>query len=163
MMRCFAACAAVALTGSLGIGAALAEEAPAAPSAPPARYTMVPAEGGFVRLDTRTGAVSHCRRESGTADAGWRCATIPEDELARPDRVGELDEQIEALSREVAALRMRVDELQRAAGPAAAPDALQVPPSDEEMNRALDFSEELMRRFFGLVREMKRQDGEDRT
>jgi len=138
----------------------LADDLPPAQTEAAPRFTMVPAEGGFVRLDTQTGLVSHCRRETAAADSSWRCAAIPEDTLRSPDRLSELSEEIQSLGDAVAALRMRVDALERARKDEAPP--LAAAPSDEEMNRALDFSEELMRRFFGLVQEMKRGP-DDRT
>lgn len=139
---------------------ARAEDLPPPQTESAPRFTMVPAEGGFVRLDTRTGLVSHCRRETSAADAPWRCAAIPEDTLRAPDRLSELSEQVESLGDAVAALRMRVDALERARKEET--PRSQAAPSDDEMNRALDFSEELMRRFFGLVQEMKRGP-DDRT
>jgi hypothetical protein len=165
-MRGLAACIAVlSLTVSSWVAPPLARAQDAPPpvevAAPEAgRFTMVPSEGGFVRLDTRTGIVSHCRRETADAAAPWRCATIPEDVLNQPDRLSALSEQIETLGRDLAALRLRVETLERdkEAAPVASPDLS----SDEETQRALDFSEELMRRFFGLMREMKRGD-ENRT
>ena len=138
----------------------LAEDLPPAQTEATPRFTMVPAEGGFVRLDTQTGLVSHCRRETAAADSPWHCAAIPEDTLRSPDRLSELSEEIESLGAAVAALRMRVDALERTRKDETPP--LAAAPSDEEMNRALDFSEELMRRFFGLVQEMKRGP-DDRT
>jgi hypothetical protein len=135
--------------------------APADAAAPRVgRYTMVPASGGgFVRLDTETGTVSHCRRETDAADAAWRCAAIPERVLDKPDRIAELEEEVDSLSREVAALRMRLDAEDRGG----AAQMSRQPQSDEEFDRALNFSEELMRRFFGMVREMKRSGDGDRS
>jgi hypothetical protein len=151
-------------------GAAFAEtanQAPATtPSAPGAadtaragRYTMVPAEGGFVRLDTETGTVSHCRRGDAATGSVWTCAAIPENVLSRPDPAVALSDKVDALAREVAALRTRVDEVDgRLKTRAAAP-----PTGDPELDRALNFSEELMSRFFGMVREMKREADDNKT
>lgn len=132
-------------------GQAAAASPPSPTPARAGRYTMVPAEGGFVRLDTETGIVSQCRRETPQPDAAWRCAAIPESVLSEPDRTAELAASVESLKREVADLRRRLDAEDRRA--ATAPATPQM--DDAEYNRALDFSEELMRRFFGLVRDMK--------
>ncbi len=52
------------------VPAAAEDNAPAA-----GRYQLAPGEGsGFVRLDTRTGTVSHCRQQAGV----WRCDPIVE-------------------------------------------------------------------------------------
>ncbi|SHG63226.1 hypothetical protein SAMN02745157_4569 [Kaistia soli DSM 19436] len=143
--------------------AVFAAEARAADTAPPAapdaaldaprigRYTMVPADGGFVRLDTETGTVSHCRRESEAIDSPWRCAAIPEAVLGEPGRVEALTARVEALSAEVERLRGRLDAID--GGPSAG--AAASPTDDPELDRALGFSTELMRRFFGLMHEMK--------
>lgn len=160
----FAAAFAMAASMLLASPPGRAEDGPtAAPAeAEAGRFTMVPAEGGFVRLDTRTGVVSHCRRETADPAAPWRCAAIPEDVLNTPDRLTELGDNVDLLSREVAELQARLDALEQERQPGAADKAAPGLSSDEETQRALDFSEELMRRFFGLVREMKRGD-EDRT
>ena len=168
-MKQLAACtfAAVATLLLVAPPAAHAEDvapaATAAEEAPAGRFTMVPADGGFVRLDTRTGIVSHCRRETGDAAAPWRCVAIPEDVMRTPDRLTALGEAVDALGQEVAALRSRLDAIERDQQARAAAEAAPDASSDAEMNRALDFSVELMRRFLGLVREMKRDGGEDRT
>ncbi|MCX5580310.1 hypothetical protein [Kaistia terrae] len=151
-------------------GAALAETANQAPATTPSapgpsdsartgRYTMVPAEGGFVRLDTETGTVSHCRRGDATTGSVWTCAAIPENVLSRPDPAVALSDKVDALSREVAALRSRLDDVDgRMKTRAVAP-----PTGDPELDRALNFSEELMSRFFGMVREMKREADDNKT
>lgn len=122
------------------------------------RYTMVPAEGGFVRLDTETGSVSHCRRGDAVSGGVWQCAAIPETVLAKPDPQREVSRQLEDLRREVATLRSRIDAIEQR-GATNPPSAARPPAQlsgDPEMDKALNFSEELMRRFFGMVREMKR-------
>jgi len=132
---------------------------PAADGAGVGRYTMVPAEGGFVRLDTQTGTVSHCRRGDAAAGSVWTCAAIPENVLSSPDPAVVLSGRVDALEREVATLRGRLDAVeggQKAKGTAQSS-------GDPELDRALNFSEELMNRFFGMVREMKRETDGDRT
>lgn len=165
-----AALAAIVLAGS---SMAFAEEAPAARVG---RYTMVPADGGFVRLDTETGIVSHCRRVGEGADLTWQCAAIPEATLAPPvvaappiaappaekaaeNRLAELSDTVEQLSKAVAVLRMRLDAMAASHPPPPMPPEL----THREEDRALDFSEELMRRFFGMVRQWQHNQDPDRT
>jgi hypothetical protein len=125
----------------------------ASPDAPRAgRYTMVPAEGGFVRLDTETGAVSHCRRGDAVSGGVWQCEPIPEPVVGQSPPDTKDDAETAALKREVADLRARLYAIDRRMT-AAAPPAR--PSGDPELDRAMNFSEELMRRFFGLVREFK--------
>lgn len=124
------------------------------------RYTMVPAEGGFVRLDTETGAVSHCRRGDAVSGGVWQCASIPEAVIAKPQAEEKGADDNAVLRREVADLRARIEAIERRTAVAAAPPASGS--GDPELDRAMNFSEELMRRFFGLVRELKQDADQGR-
>lgn len=179
-----AALAAVLVTGTI-----VAAQDSIRPVEQNGRFTMIPAEEGFVRLDTETGIVSHCRRtpaegEAPQGDAAaehgpWRCVVVEDDARnaapppqpqAQPQprqEVGELDgviaSEIASLSQKVARLTARLDALEKAKAPEPPAPPPRADNDAEEMDRALDFSEELMRRFFGMVREMKRETEEDRT
>ncbi|WP_018182083.1 hypothetical protein [Kaistia granuli] len=137
---------------------AAASPSPAAEAAPRAgRYTMVPAEGGFVRLDTETGDVSHCQRGAATEGGVWRCAAIPENVLAKPaPAAAPPGGDVAELRRQVETLRARIDEIERRTEPKAQLSG------DPELDRAMNFSEELMRRFFGMVRELKQDADQGR-
>ena len=132
---------------------ALAQEAPAA------RYQITPSGEGFTRLDTETGSLSHC----GKRDGVWYC-----EPLAGPD--SGLERKLDGLAGEVARLALNLDALAaRLDALAGRLDALAVEPpgagvgpaGGEEARRAdeaLNFAEKVMRRFFDLVREMKRTE-----
>ena len=66
-MHATKALSAVALLAALTVSAS-AEPLPADKG----RYTMTPVEGGFMRLDTQTGAVALCTRKSET----WTCEPV---------------------------------------------------------------------------------------
>ncbi|WP_421725276.1 hypothetical protein [Bauldia sp.] len=119
------------LCGSLGFltTLALAEEQV------PGRYAVEPSFDGFVRLDTETGALSHCRREQGI----WRCAILAEDRSA-----------IDALADDVAALATRVDAL------AARVDAFEASRSAPAQDESSRFFDTLMERLEALVRDIRR-------
>ncbi len=85
------------------------------------RYTMVPAEGGFVRLDTETGTVSHCRRDDAATPPAWRCTTLPEAAIGETGRDDVLDRRIDGLSAATAELTRRVAALEQQAAAARAP------------------------------------------
>lgn len=92
----------IALLGlSLAVSQAAAGRLVAAEAGDPKqpRYTLTPAGEGFLRLDSVTGAVSHClvRR------AHWVCESVADDRLA-------LQEEIDRLGRENAALKARLAE-----------------------------------------------------
>jgi hypothetical protein len=143
--------------------AASAQRAPAEAG----RFTLAPQDDGFLRLDTRSGAVSHCRKDT----AGeWSCVPFNEADAVRSDAIAALEKRIAALSAELVALRADLDQLRGGSGPAA-PQQVQPqapPPEPEaeksalpdeaELERALSFMEIVMRRFLTMVEDMKRQD-----
>ena len=115
-----------ALPGFVAVAAVLAGVAAARAEDTPDRYSMTPANGGFLRLDKQTGAVSFCAVE-GSASV---C------------RIGA--EERAALEDEIARLRRQNAELKAAS--AGAP-AL---PTDQDIERALTWTERFIRRFMRL-------------
>jgi hypothetical protein len=121
---------------ALGLGAAAAQDANG-------RYSMSTTADGYLKLDSRTGAVTHCEREG----AAFRCTLVPDERNA-------LQDEIDRLSRENADLRNRL----AAAGGTAPPPAAAVPPpsaapSDQDIDRALTLMERFLRRFKDIMRE----------
>ena len=131
--------------------AASGQNAPAAgqdASAPSGRYQIAPDEDGFVRLDTRTGAMTHCGKREGA----WRCDVLAEERSDLEQRLDALAGKVDALSAEVARLAGRLATVEAKAGASAAPSP---EAREEDFDEALSFAERLMRRFFELVRELK--------
>lgn len=112
------------------------------------RYTMTPAPDGFLRLDTRTGAVSLCTSSAGTVQC-----------RAGADERGALDQEITRLSNENAELRKKLAAATDQAPSARLRNAL---PTDAEVNGALDQMEKFMRRMMRIMREEAPVKG-DRT
>jgi hypothetical protein len=103
------------------------------------RYSLSPLDGGVVKLDTRTGVITECRRKDDTLS----CA-LASDERQR------LQNEIDRLSRENAELRARVANPPIAGSIERPAPAL---PSDEEVDRALSLMERFLRRFKTIMRE----------
>ena len=82
--RAVVALAAVALC-TTAAGAALAQSAPDTDNG---RYTLSPVADGFLRLDTRTGAVSTC-----TSKGGWTCRLVPDERAALDTEIGRLQKE----------------------------------------------------------------------
>lgn len=105
---------------------------------PIGRYTMTPAPNGFLRLDTRTGAVSLCTVTSGQV----RCQSSADERAA-------LEAEIARLSKKVTALESK---LAQSASPLAK-RLRNAMPSDAEMDKALSLAERFLRRMMRVIRE----------
>ena len=125
----------------------------AAPDADQAggRYRMTPAEGGaFLRLDTQTGAMSVCQRKDGR----WACEAVPDERRA-------LESEIDRLKSEV----KRLEELLALPDPGT-PDGKRAQrsgpklslPSEEDIDRAMDYAQRMMRKFKERMREFRDSD-----
>ena len=104
-----------------------------------ARFTMSPApNGGVLRLDRATGAVSLCT----VTAAGAECRAASDDRAS-------LNDEITRLRARNAELERRLAE-SRAAAP---PPPVAALPSREDMGKAMDFAEEFMRRMMRVMRD----------
>ncbi len=103
------------------------------------RYTMTPSGEGMLRLDTQTGAVSHCMQDTGR----WVCKSIADDRNA-------LENEIDRLSNENR--QMRAELAKRGLEPPSQPEPRgEAPrswlPSDSQVEEFMSFFEKIMRRF----------------
>jgi hypothetical protein len=116
---------------------------PAAAAEPSAagRYAFVPAEKGTLRLDTATGAVSLCVGDG----ANLACTLLRDDVRDLGSEAGKLQERIAALEARVAALEAEARSTR---------DALT---DAESMDKVMVLTDRMMRQFFGMVRDMKRE------
>jgi hypothetical protein len=103
------------------------------------RYSLAPSDGGVVKLDTRTGAITECRRK----DDALTCS------LALDERQ-KLQNEIDRLTRENSELRAKLGSAPTTGSIAKPAPAL---PSDEEVDRALSLMERFLRRFKTIMRE----------
>lgn len=122
------------------------------------RYQITPAEGGaFLRLDTQTGAVSVCQRRDGK----WGCEAVADDRRALQGEISRLEGENKELQgtvkrlQELLALPDPGNPEKRAgrSGP-----RFQVP-SEEEVDRAMDYVERMVRKFRDRLRTFKDNDG----
>jgi len=108
------------------------------------RYVLKDVEGGFIRLDTQTGAVSHCRPRDGQ----WMCESLADDREV-------LQKEIADLERENNDLRKRVAELEGADKP-----SVELP-SDADLDRLMGFFERLMKRVIEFARGLESPPGQE--
>jgi hypothetical protein len=108
------------------------------------RYQLTPAEGGtFLRLDTKTGATSTCRRKDGR----WACETVADDRRA-------LETEIDRLATENTELKgavKRLEELLKlpdADAPSTKRGAFKLRlPTEQEVDGAMDYVEGIVGKF----------------
>lgn len=103
------------------------------------RFSVLPSSDGFIRVDTVTGAVSHC----GKRDGAWYCDVLIEDR-------GLIERRLDALANQVAALSGRIDALAARLAP-----ALQAPGPAPAAEAPTGFPDALMHKLFVLVRQLK--------
>ncbi len=127
----------VVLYAALGLAVAAASAGAQEPRPEVApRYVFVPVENGALRLNTSTGEVSLC---SGANGAG-ACAPLPDQAKAGSETIRELQDQVTALEARIASLEDPSAEARR---------------EEEALDRVMVLTERAMRRFFGIVRDMK--------
>ena len=124
---------------------AATQTAPAGDSRDTRRFTFTPADGGFMRLDTKTGNISMCARNG----ASFVCRAVQDDRQA-------MDGEIERLARENVSLKARMADLEkRQQSPlpqfATAPRSLL--PGAGEIDRAFNGIEKLARGFLDVMRQ----------
>jgi len=104
----------------------------------PGRYTFHPVDGGVLRLDRETGAVSLCTTSAGAA----RCVLAADDKAALEAEIARLTEaNRQLLARAIPA----PPDATLPGGPGKRPQLAL--PSDAEIDTALDFLESTMRRL----------------
>ena len=124
----------LSLLALLAATPAAAQETDSAP-----RYVFTPVEEGAFRLNTETGEVSLCAGMPGS-----RSCTIVPDEAREAAASAPPEERIAALEARIASLEARIAEQG------------DVTDDEESMERVLTLTDRMLRQFFGLVREMKR-------
>ncbi len=118
----------------------------------PGRFAMKEIEGGILRMDTKTGRISQCKKK----DGDWACESIADDSAGLEDRISELKRENDALR----AMLADAEKAQLAAQDKARKKAEQLP-TDEELDRVMAFIEKFMRRFFDFAKSMRDSLGQE--
>lgn len=124
----------------LGLAAAFAAGSTSAQSQPPVndswRFKLQKVDGGFLRLDAQTGQVSFCKEREGS----WSCETAADDRAA-------LEAEIKRLADRLATLEKQSND----------PANRFRTPSDQEIEQVMGFFEKMMKRFRGVVENLKKE------
>lgn len=113
------------------------------------RYTMSEVEGGYLRLDTANGRVSFCHRERGD----WLCEIVADERAAYEAEIGVLMGENRRLKDDLAALKGRGEDGR---------NVIELP-GREEVDRLMSFLEQMMRRFFDMVKSFSEERQKERT
>lgn len=119
------------------------------------RYTLSQTADGFIRLDTRSGAVSTCSNKGN----GWACYAVPDERKAMDDEIGRLQAENEKLKAQLAAREgtSKTDEALPKSDKQVAPKAeserkIEIPlPSDADVDRVMSFLERAWRRLVEMA------------
>lgn len=144
---------AIVIAGSV-LAAAAAAAQPASPEGGDSRFTFNRAEdGGYVRLDGRTGQVSLCNRRSN----GWQCQVVPDERTALEAEIGRLQSDNAALKKELLSRNLPLPDGMRA-DTAKPKSQLQRPqfPDDAELNRIMTALEKVWRRLVEMIASVQR-------
>lgn len=103
------------------------------------RYSMSPVPDGVMRLDTRSGQMSLCRKRSDV----WVCESVADDRAAYEKEIGRLQQKITGLEAEL--------------GRGANKDGDLKLPNEAELDRVMKFFENVFRRFIGMIEGLQRE------
>jgi hypothetical protein len=144
--------AAGTLTASVALAQPSAPQQPSAPEQADGRFSFHRADGGYLRLDGRTGQVSSCNRQS----AGWQCQLVPDERSALEGEIARLQRENAALKRELLSHNLQLPQGIRPQPPASIPnDPAQKGRGDAELNRVLDLIEHVWRRLVDMIANMQ--------
>ena len=139
----------------LAAPAALAQTA--APDSENGRYSFSTVADGMLRLDTRTGQVSLCAKQT----AGWSCNTVPDERQALENEIARLQRENGALKKDILARNLPLPGDVTGVPQTAQQRELQlkVPlPSDAEIDRVMSAFEKMWRRLVDMVQKSPSSD-----
>lgn len=114
------------------------------------RHVLIVVDDGYIRLDTRSGEIARCTGEPDKLT----CRLAADERRAYVDEIERLESRIDRLEERIAQIEAGKDTMPGKENGLALP-------SDDEIDRALDTTDKIFRRFFGLVRELKRDFEQD--
>ena len=113
---------------------------------------MSPAEGGFMRLDKETGAVAMCARKDGE----WVCEPVT-DRTKSTTEASKLEAENQLLKDRIKDLEKSLETgTPRTGGDSSSgpPDGKMQLPTEEEVDKALDYVERMFKKFRDRLQKM---------
>jgi hypothetical protein len=122
------------------------------PDSESGRYSFNPVADGVLRLDIRTGQVSHCSR----SDAGWACKVVPNERSALETEIVRLQDENATLKKELLARGLPVPDVPGPSGAKPGEPELKLP-SDAEVDKVISFLEKVWRRLIEMGRNVQKE------
>ena len=143
---------ALSISSMLPVAILIAMTSVAGAQETPGRFAMKEIEGGILRMDTKTGRISQCKKKGDE----WACESIADDSAGLEDRISELKRENDALRTMLA----DAEKAQALANEKSRQKAEELP-NDEELDRVMAFIEKFMRRFFNFAKSMRDTLGQE--
>lgn len=144
------------MLGLLLAAAGLARAQSPAPDVPPGsddpRFSYHRSEDGFVRLDRRTGQVSHCARRT----SGWSCLAVPDDRAALEAEIGRLQSENAALKQALLDRGLPLPGAAKPGAPSAGAPQDEKPSGEAEADRVMSLVERIWRRLIEMMANLQR-------
>lgn len=153
-----------------GLGVAALGMVPATAQDAPGRFTMTPTDGGFIRMDTQTGAMSLCTGRAGD----WACRAMPDDQKKLQERIAQLEQENQALKDEnrrledVMGLNSAKPEeggtpgAPGEAGPPGQPRPGFKLPTEKDLDQAFDYFEGMLKKFRDRLKKLEEEEKKDK-
>ena len=158
---------AAALVLLVGLTAAPFAASAADPADTTGRYSMSPADGGFVRLDRQTGAMTLCAKpDPSKPDAGWNCTPMGDAQQTTNSEI----ERLEAENKSLKADKRHMEEMLGMADPSKPqtpetgtlpPPAMKIP-SEQDVDKVFDYFEGMMKKFRERMKKLEDDPGTER-
>ena len=135
-----------------------------ASAAEPDRYRLEKAPNGYVRMDTRTGAMSICEEKWGELV----CKMAADERTAVQDEIERLQTELKALNDRLATVKALEDRVARLENSMTARIEKTLP-TEEDFNKTMSYMERFFRSFMGIVKDFENdsskstEPGTDRT
>jgi len=151
-----------AIALAIGLGTTFADASDSGPPVDDDRYSMSKLENGYLRLDKKTGDLTHCVIDGHDA---WKCVILPETKSKRQERLEALQAENAYLKRRQEAMAARLVEVEETLFELR--DQLNTPSDGgtkkpiiskekrKRLNEALDLGEAMVSRFGEMMRGLK--------
>jgi hypothetical protein len=138
---------------SLVAGPALAQNSQIPPAdTEQGRFSFHKVDGGFLRLDTRSGQVSLCNYKT----MGFACETIPDERTALETEIARLQNGNAALKKELLTRGLPLPDAVKADPPLAKNDLELKLPSQADVDRVMTFMERVWRRMIEAANNLQK-------